>query len=197
MSIYSLTKTCSKCGQDKPLSEYNKHKSNKDGLQYHCNDCRLIQRIQDKDKIKERDRIYRQNNREKNIEYLKIYRQSNKLIRNQKDKERKQSDSLYKLTCNIRSLITGKIKQRGYNKNTKTQEILGCDWNILKEHFESQFDNDMSWDNQGTYWDIDHIIPVSSAKTEEDIIRLNHYTNLRPLERNYNRFVKRNKIENY
>jgi len=38
----------------------------------------------------------------------------------------------------------------------------------------------MSWENRGK-WHIDHIVPVSSAKTEQDIIKLNHYTNLRPM----------------
>ena len=38
----------------------------------------------------------------------------------------------------------------------------------------------MSWENQGK-WHLDHIIPISSAKTEEDVIRLNHYTNFQPL----------------
>jgi len=39
----------------------------------------------------------------------------------------------------------------------------------------------MSWSNQGTYWHMDHIIPISSAKKEEDLYRLNHYTNFQPL----------------
>jgi len=50
---------------------------------------------------------------------------------------------------------------------------------------ESKFEDWMNWDNQGKYngefnygWDINHIIPISSAKTEDDIIKLNHYTNL-------------------
>jgi hypothetical protein len=43
-------------------------------------------------------------------------------------------------------------------------------------------------------WDIDHFIPVSSAKTEEDIVKLNHYTNLQPLCSYVNRYIKRNKI---
>ena len=53
----------------------------------------------------------------------------------------------------------------------------------------------MSWDNYGVVWDIDHIKPLSSAITEEDIINLNHYTNLQPLDSFINRFIKRDKVD--
>ena len=53
----------------------------------------------------------------------------------------------------------------------------------------------MSWDNHGTYWDIDHIIPLSTALNEADIIRLNHYTNLQPLDSFINRYVKRDRLD--
>ena len=59
----------------------------------------------------------------------------------------------------------------------------------------------MNWENYGTpkdgiiapnkSWDIDHIKPLSSFKTEQELLKLNHYTNLRPLCSHYNRFVKR------
>ena len=59
----------------------------------------------------------------------------------------------------------------------------------------------MNWGNKGLYngklnygWDIDHRIPLSLAKTEEDVIRLNHYTNLQPLCSKINRDIKRNSI---
>jgi hypothetical protein len=39
----------------------------------------------------------------------------------------------------------------------------------------------MSWEKFGKYIHIDHIIPLSSAKTEEEIYKLCHYTNLQPL----------------
>lgn len=56
----------------------------------------------------------------------------------------------------------------------------------------------MTWENYGKYngeleygWDIDHIIPLSSAKNEDDLLRLNHYTNLQPLCSKVNRDIKR------
>lgn len=59
----------------------------------------------------------------------------------------------------------------------------------------------MSWDNYGIYdgklnsgWDIDHIIPLSSANTEEELIKLNHYSNLQPLCSMTNRYIKKDNI---
>ena len=62
----------------------------------------------------------------------------------------------------------------------------------------------MTWENRGKYngelnfgWDIDHIIPISSATTEEEILKLNHYTNLQPLCSRINRDIKKNKLLQY
>ena len=59
----------------------------------------------------------------------------------------------------------------------------------------------MNWENKGLYngdlnygWDIDHIIPISSAFTEVEILKLNHYTNLQPLCSKINRDIKKNKF---
>lgn len=59
----------------------------------------------------------------------------------------------------------------------------------------------MTWENYGKYngelnygWDIDHIIPLTTAKTEDDVIRLSHYTNLRPLCSYTNRVIKKDII---
>ncbi len=38
----------------------------------------------------------------------------------------------------------------------------------------------MSWDNRHK-WHIDHIYPISLAKTKEETIKLNSYKNLQPL----------------
>ena len=50
----------------------------------------------------------------------------------------------------------------------------------------------MCWENRNE-WHIDHIIPLSSSKTEEDVFKLCHYTNLQPLWVNEN-LQKSNKI---
>ena len=39
----------------------------------------------------------------------------------------------------------------------------------------------MTWENYGSHWVIDHILPMSEVKTYEDLVRLSHYSNLQPL----------------
>jgi hypothetical protein len=60
----------------------------------------------------------------------------------------------------------------------------------------------MNWENRGLYngelnygWDIDHKIPLSTAETEEEIYKLNHYSNLQPLCSKVNRDIKKDKLE--
>jgi hypothetical protein len=64
--------------------------------------------------------------------------------------------------------------------NSRTTDIIGCSPQELKEHLEKQFVSGMTWENRNE-WHIDHIIPLSSAKTEEELYKLCHYTNLQPL----------------
>jgi hypothetical protein len=177
-----------------------------------------------KDKINESNRKRREDNKEKINEYLREWRKLNKeklkqyskksketnkrYITNNLDKvrerrnkyfrERKNNDPLFKLSCNLRTLIGVSLINYGYSKNTKSYEILGISFDELLLYFEGLFENWMSWDNYGKYngeynygWDIDHKIPLSSAKNEEEIIKLNHYTNLQPLCGKINREIKK------
>jgi hypothetical protein len=72
------------------------------------------------------------------------------------------------------------IKRSGYSKTSKTVKILGCSIEDFKKHLEKQFAEGMTWDNRNK-WHIDHKIPISWGASEEEIIALNHYTNLKPM----------------
>lgn len=84
----------------------------------------------------------------------------------------------------LRSLMTAAFHRRGYSKNTKTAALLGCSWNHLVEHLASLCYGVMTIEdvltNDGRVH-IDHIVPLSTAESEEDVVRLCHYTNLQPL----------------
>ena len=60
-------------------------------------------------------------------------------------------------------------------------KILGCSVSQLKLHFENYFKEGMNWDNYGSHWHVDHHKPLYFAKTIEQVEKLNHYSNLRPL----------------
>ena len=156
--------------------------------------------------INEKNKKYYSNNKYK----IKLYNQlhyfdnKNRILERNRNyiKNRFNIDSLFKLTFNIRTLIRNSFYHNGYTKKSRTQEILGCSFEEFKLHLESNFESWMTWENRGLYngeldygWDIDHITPLSSATTEEELIKLNHYTNLQPLCSYINRNIKRDKID--
>jgi hypothetical protein len=201
-------KFCIECSLYYDYSYFSKDKNYKDG---YCKRCKGCKKVKDSESyIRRRDKILKQSknnyleNRDKilkqsKIDYLKnrdeiIYRNSE--YRNNRLKD----DLIFKLKHRYRSLISYSYKSKSIKKNSKTQDILGCSFEYFKLYLESKFDYWMTWENKGLYngelnhgWDIDHIIPLSSAETEEDIVKLNHYTNLQPLCSYTNRYIKRDK----
>jgi hypothetical protein len=179
----------------KPKKEYDKEKIKEINKRYYLNN---------KEKIKEKVKEYYSLNQNKIKIKNKYYYSNNKeKINKQKNNYHKlkiKFDSLYKLTHNIKGLIHQSIKRKCYSKKTKTYNILGCTYDEFKIYLESKFELWMNWNNHGLYngelnygWDIDHIIPLSSAKNEKEVLKLNHYTNLQPLCSKINRDIKRDK----
>lgn len=125
-----------------------------------------------------------QANRDQQVARSRAHYQANKQAYIEGNKRRKKtrvkSDPVFALSQRIRSLIYIRIYSGGYTKKSRSQEILGCSWDDFKRHIELQFLPGMSWDKLGEIH-LDHIIPMATAKTEEDVIRLNHFTNLRPI----------------
>jgi len=170
-----------------------------------------------KQRIRERDRLNRLNNKDKHKQYcldnkdkIKSKREQyyldnkDKIRANQNEwfKQRRQSNPVFKLQSSIRTSIFKSLQRQGYTKQSSTSDILGCTWDEFKQHIESQFEPWMHWSNCGgrevlgpnMTWDLDHITPISSAVTEDDVKRLNHYTNFQPLCSYVNRFVKRDNV---
>jgi superfamily II RNA helicase len=196
-------KECSKCYINKELCEFNNSKLYSDGKRCECRKCqKLVSKlyreknrdiINEKNKIqyslfpeiqKERSLKWKTNNAESHK--LSNYKKSKKWEEKNKDKrkeyknnyssQRLKTDILFKLKRNVRIRINKFIKEK---KNSSLM-IIGCSYQNLKEHLEKNFTDNMLWDNYGK-WHIDHIIPLSSAKNEEEVYKLCHYTNLQPL----------------
>jgi hypothetical protein len=112
----------------------------------------------------------------------KEYRLKTKEKRNEYERNKNIEDPFYKFKNNVRKLISHTFKNNKLKKQSKTEDILGCSVEEFKNHIQSKFTEGMSFYNHGKNgWHLDHIIPISSAKTEEDVIKLNNYTNFQPL----------------
>ena len=110
----------------------------------------------------------------------KKWRNKNKKLISQRIKDKKQNDILYRLSDSIRTLIWNSIRKMGFDKNSKTNIILGCTFEDFKIEIESKFQDGMTWENYGK-WHLDHKIPISWANNEDEVYKLNHYTNFQPL----------------
>ena len=72
------------------------------------------------------------------------------------------------------------LRRVGLIKRSSTFTMLGYTPQDLADHLERQFVKGMTWDNRHK-WHIDHIVPISTAETEADVIALNQLSNLRPI----------------
>lgn len=188
---------CIKCRKFLELSEFHKRGKNKNGDQIYRNDCKecFIKSI-DRGKALEYAKKYRIENREKQLASQKKYRAKNKDKTSEYNKinkeasrrrvkewiSRNKDNEMYASKKSIRDAVRRGFKNINTPKARKTEEILGCSFEFFRSHIESMFLDGMSWSNHGYYgWHLDHIIPISSAKTLEDINKLSHYTNFQPL----------------
>lgn len=155
-------KICINCNLEKSINLFTIRKDSKDNHRNECIECYQI----------------------KNSITSKIYRKKNKSILREKNKSyhknRLSNDPLYRLKYTVKGIIRKSLSKKGYTKKSRTHEILGCSYDYFKSHIESLFLPEMDWQNRDL-WHIDHIIPLSFAQTEEECLKLNHYSNLRPL----------------
>lgn len=199
-----MNKTCNKCYLDKDISEFYKSPTCKLGVRSNCKKCTNYKYVKKGRKcnpdfdMKEYQKEYHSKNQEtikesKRKHYIKNKEHYNNYAKEYNSRRRKE-DSIFKITGNIRNLIKNSFLRKFTKKSKKTIEILGCEFDFFNKYITDLFDEFMTMENYGTYWEIDHIEPISSALTIEDLIRLNHYSNLRPFKKEDNR-TKGNKYQ--
>jgi hypothetical protein len=183
---------CKECSK-KEIEKYRKECADKIEVTrkkyYAKNRDKIIKYSQDfaaknREYIREKDREYYYKNHEETLQKNRDFYNKNKDKINARRRaslaERKKRDELFVLTISIRKNLNTAFKRRKLNKNSKTKEILCCDMEFFMQYIEAQFTEGMNWGNYGK-WHLDHIIPLSSADTYEDVVKLCHYTNYQPL----------------
>ena len=205
------------CQEEKNISLFHKKKDGKFGVKSICKEC--VKKLNsenyilnkdvilnnskkyiknNKQKVKDNHKRYNDNNKQDIEIYQKKYYQKNKEDINKRNtityNNRLKIDPLFKMKVYLRNLIRCSFKNKFIRKNSKTANILGCTFEEFKDYLENKFTPEMNWQNQGSYWHMDHIKPISLAKTEQEIIDLNHYTNFQPLEK-FENLTKSNKYK--
>ena len=184
ISIYffylcNVEKICKHCSELKPIGDYRDGRSK-------CKSCENKTRY-----------IQKQERRKNDPDYDKELKKYDVMRKRKKEKE----DPMAGMRQSLRSLNRSvarraeEILEGKFKENTTTQEILGIDFYGFMKHMESLFKDGMNWSNRGGKhgWQIDHIIPLSSAKNMDELRKLGHHKNIQPLWAKDNR-LKSNKI---
>ena len=130
----------------------------------------------------------------KNPEYIKrIQKQQrawwkkNREWGNERQRKYRKNNTNFQLSNALRARV--KYALIGCTKADKTFDLLGCSPREWKAFLENKFDKNMNWDNYGTFWEVDHIVPVSRFDlTDSDEQRKAfHFSNTQPLTIEENR----------
>ncbi len=184
-----MKKICTTCKQEKILNKFHKETTGKFGVKSKCAECvfentktwkaanqereqdnRKRWNSQNKDQHRESTYRWREENADKHASYVAEY-QAN----------RKKLDPQFKLLSNMRSLLYNHLTRKDLKKHKKLEQYLGCTFEDFKCYIEQQFTVDLTWDNYGSYWSIDHICPCNQAQNEEELTKLQYFKNLRPM----------------
>ena len=218
-------KTCTKCNIELPLDSFSKDSKGKFGVKSRCKACIKKYDIEynkvntdktqqyyidNKIRINEQSKQYYTLNREELLEKQTQYGKDNpevrrkataKYIKNNPEyynsyrKQRYNNDPQFKLRIILGNRLNEVLKKNKTYKTSNIIKLMGCSLSEVKEYLEKQFTTDMNWENHGTYWEVDHILPcdyfdLSNIEQQKQCF---HYTNLQPLIKIDNR-VKSNKV---
>lgn len=100
---------------------------------------------------------------------------------------RTKTDPNFKLAKTLRNRYLGVLKRNRLSESSL--EILGCSVECFKQWLEFRFLDDMSFENHGTVWDLDHVVPICKfeLQNEEEIRKCFHWTNFQPLYSSQNK----------
>lgn len=175
--IYTFTNLCYQCKRDRNNKDYQKYS---DRIKDCCNKSRKRnwERVLRKSrewtaKNPEKSKDIKNRNREK-------YKEKYNTLAAERNRIKRQKDPIYRMNRNLSKAIWENLKDRGTSKKGKRWlELVKFTIPELIAHLESKFIDDMSWDNYGKRWVIDHIKPLSKCDSFEESWAL---TNLQPLD---------------
>ena len=155
-------KKCNHCDQILPFSEYNKIRKNQPQLNPYCKSCNTIKYKEWKEK----------NGREWGRNYVNNKRKTDPQFKIKQLLRGRYLDALKRHTSG------GKV-----NKSHSAIDLIGCTIGEYVEFLENLFYPEMTWENHGTVWEIDHIKPCDAFNLidPDEQKTCFHYSNTTPL----------------
>jgi len=98
--------------------------------------------------------------------------------------KKNKDNPLFKMKELVRNRLAAAFRNKGYEKESHSEELLGCTWEEFKIHIESheEWNSDFfTWENHGEIWSIDHGTPLDWGETVKEIAALAHHTNCKPM----------------
>lgn len=183
-------RNCRICGKNKSISDFYPTYVKGRGQRRVCKKCFLKQ-----------NKEYQLAHREEKLTYLKNYYKSHKdrareLSRKRK-KERLATDPVYKAKRHAQLSIWKAFNNQGQISEEKARYWVGCSAAELTKHLKRTWKNEYGVEWVGQPYNIDHIVPLLKAQTEEQVRQLCHYTNLRLItpEDNFKKGLKERRIK--
>ena len=158
--MYELKK-CSKCKTISLKCNFNKDVSTRVGLNPICKVCRLK---------------YYNDKREQKLQYQKLYAKQNRLRINNYEKNKRKTDFNYK----IAHIIRVKTNRAFKSLNNKMNILIGCSNSRLRKLIIYQLYGDMTLENYGIIWCLDHSILLKKTN-ENNLYKYTNWINLRPM----------------
>jgi len=178
-----MTKECKICKVIKEEEEFFTCGRYKDKIyrRGECIKCHNSLRFgKNNEYYKERNKTLERKLKNKITKSKPEYKEKQRIYENKKYKE----DIVYRLKKCLRIRVRIALKAKKWRKDNTLHKYLGCSLDQLKEHLASKFIDNMTWENYGfglDKWTIDHIIPLDSAQTPEEMYKLCHFSNLQPM----------------
>lgn len=179
------TKICSKCKETKQLTEFRVGRGE-------CLDCeRAFGRKYNQDHQDIRKKWQEENKEHFDDLRAKRYQRKKEEIRD-KYNTRYNEDPCFHIHKLLQRRISASI-----SKIKSTKKYVGTKYENIAKWLEFNFTDEMTWENHGTYWDIDHVIPICKwdLNNQEEIDICFNWKNLSPFECSKNRHEKRDKID--
>lgn len=162
-------KTCSKCKLIKEDTEFSSIK-NTIRLKSYCKDCGREMckkyKAKNREKISEYNKKYKEEHKEEVSIYNRKYLEENREKIQENFKNRIKNNPIFRLRLNLSRRVTKMINVR--KNRISYNEFIGCSIQQIRDWLEYNFYGDMSWENYGIVWHVDHVIPCIHFDSEND-----------------------------